>query len=107
MIDRSRWTSIRVGTIGLATVVMIACLPVGPVGIVLVPRRPPPARVEVRGVAPGPGYTWIAGYWGWRNDDFYWVSGRWTRPEPGRSRWEHGRWVHARGGWYWREGHWH
>lgn len=27
---------------------------------------PPPARLEVYGVAPGPGFVWVTGYHAWR-----------------------------------------
>jgi hypothetical protein len=27
---------------------------------------PPAPRYRVIGVAPGPGYVWVNGYWGWR-----------------------------------------
>ena len=27
---------------------------------------PPPLRLEGRGIEPGPGYLWIAGYWAYR-----------------------------------------
>ena len=31
---------------------------------------PPPPRVEVYGVAPGPGVVWIGGYWRWVGSDY-------------------------------------
>ena len=31
---------------------------------------PPPIRVESRGPAPGAGYIWINGYWGYRGNDY-------------------------------------
>jgi hypothetical protein len=67
---------------------------------------PPPPRVEVFGVAPGPGVVWVNGYWNWGGSRYVWVPGRWQRPPRGRGRWEpgrwenhHGRYSYIRGGW--------
>jgi len=68
---------------------------------------PPPAiRVESRGIAPGPGYVWIDGYWGYRGGGYAWVSGRWERPPRPRARWMAGRWETRGGRYYYREGRW-
>ncbi len=40
---------------------------------------PPPPRYEVVGVAPGPGYIWINGYWAGNPGHYRWVRGRWSR----------------------------
>ena len=76
------------------------------VGVVYIQRQPPVARVEVIPVAPGRGFVWISGYWGWRNADFEWFPGRWERPIEGRREWVPHRWAHDRNGWYLIEGHW-
>ncbi len=47
-------------------------------------QSPPPPRVEYRGVAPGPTYVWIDGYWNWGGVRFQWVPGYWVAPPPGR-----------------------
>ncbi len=84
-----------------------ACVPPPPPGAVFVRVAPPRARVEVIGVAPGPGYVWIAGYHAWRGGAYVWVPGRWERPpEPRYHRWVPGHWREHRNGWYWVEGHW-
>jgi hypothetical protein len=67
---------------------------------------PPPGRFEARGVAPGPGFVWIDGYWGYNGGRYGWVPGRWDRPPRGRARWEAGRWETRRGRYYYREGRW-
>ena len=67
---------------------------------------PPPVRVETYGPAPGAGYVWVNGYWGYRNNNYAWVAGRWDRPPRGRRRWEDGRWEHRGNSYRWREGRW-
>ena len=36
---------------------------------------PPPLRVETYGPAPGPGYIWITGYWGYSGGNYVWQEG--------------------------------
>jgi hypothetical protein len=68
---------------------------------------PPPPRREIIGVAPGPGFVWIEGYYAWRPaGGYYWVPGHWERPPRPRAHWVPGRWVRTRHGWVWREGGW-
>ena len=67
---------------------------------------PPPVRFEERGRAPGAGYVWINGYWGYRGNNYAWIPGRWDRPPRGRRRWEDGRWEHRGNSYRWREGRW-
>jgi WXXGXW repeat (2 copies) len=77
-----------------------------PPDAVFVAVRPPVYREELVGVAPGPGYLWIAGYWEWGGAAYRWVPGRWEmRPRP-RAVWVTGRWRSNRRGWYWSPGHW-
>ncbi|MGH8144397.1 MAG: hypothetical protein ACREU2_18025 [Steroidobacteraceae bacterium] len=66
---------------------------------------PPAPRVEVVGVAPAPGYIWMAGYWNWVGARHVWVAGHWGPGRPGY-RWVPHRWVHTAGGWRLRQGHW-
>lgn len=89
-----------------ALLALAACAPLPPAGAVFVRVGPPAYREEVIGVAPGPGYVWVAGYWAWGGADYYWVPGRWVaRPYP-RAVWVPGRWRAHRHSWYWVEGHW-
>lgn len=67
---------------------------------------PPPLQAEYYGNAPGPGFVWIGGYWGWQGGRYAWIPGRWERPPRGYHRWEAGRWVPRGGRYQWREGHW-
>ena len=52
------------------------------------PPPPPPYAYRERGVAPGPGYVWVDGYWVFRGNHWHWVSGHWVRTPHSR----HGRW---------------
>ncbi len=85
---------------------LAGCGPLPPAGAVFVVREPPRPRAEVLIGAPGPGFTWIAGYWQWGREEYRWVPGRWERPPARFRHWEPGRWRHHRNGWYWVEGRW-
>jgi hypothetical protein len=65
---------------------------------------PPPAPrvVRVRPASPGPGYTWVDGYWYPNGSRYVWHNGYWTRPP-----YEGATWIVPRheGGMYY-EGHW-
>lgn len=67
---------------------------------------PPVRRVEVITRAPGPGFVWVEGYWGWQSRTYVWVPGRWERPPKRHAHWSPGRWRHHDRGWYWVPGHW-
>lgn len=78
----------------------------GPAVRVYVSVPPPPALVEVRTSAPGPGYVWIAGYHRWDGGAYVWVPGRWALPPHRHGVWVPGRWKHAHHAWRWVEGRW-
>jgi hypothetical protein len=92
---------------GAALVALAACVPLPPAGAVFVRVGPPPYREEVIGVAPGPGFVWVRGYWQWGGSAYAWVPGRWVRPPYRHARWQAGHWRHRREGWYWVAGRWH
>lgn len=73
---------------------------------VYVRAAPPAMRVEVVGVAPGPRYVWVPGYWNWDRRAYVWMPGRWVVPARGYRVWRPGHWVQDRRGWYWVEGRW-
>jgi hypothetical protein len=68
-------------------------------GEVIVSQAPPPVRAEAQPPIPGPGFSWVAGYWAWQGGRFVWISGRWEAGHPG-TVWEAARW--AQQGPYWR-----
>jgi len=86
---------------------VVAALTLSVVGCVTVVRTgPPPARVEVRPVAPYPEAAWIDGHWDYRGGNWVWLQGYWERrPYPG-AVWVPGHWRETPEGWKWVPGHW-
>jgi hypothetical protein len=72
-------------------------------GVVMV--APPAPRVEVIGVAPTPGYVWVAGYWDWVGGRHEWIQGHWVAPKTGH-HWIAHQWVRQGDGWRLKPGHW-
>ncbi len=101
-----RWT--MTGLMG--TGLLGACLAISACGGAYVGyyanTPPPPVRYEAFGPAPGPGYVWINGYWGYRGNNYVWIPGRYERPPAGRRRWEDGRWEHRGNRYVYHEGRW-
>lgn len=73
---------------------------------VVVRVAPPVAVVESRGVAPGPGYVWQAGYHRWDGNAYAWNAGRWAAPPRPGAHWVNHRWEHRHGGYVFHEGRW-
>lgn len=73
---------------------------------VYVVRKPPPARVEVIGVAPSHAHVWVAGHWVWRGNNYIWINGNWDKRPRAKAVWVPGHWKHARRGYRWIPGHW-
>jgi hypothetical protein len=97
----------RFALVAMATTLLGACATAAPPRErVYVRVAPPPARVEVVGRSPGPGYVWVKGYYRWNGAAYRWVPGHWAVRERGARAWVAGRWAHDRYGWYWVEGHW-
>ena len=72
---------------------------------VVVQEAPPKLRIEEPPQSPGPGYTWISGYWGW-NGQWTWVPGRWTMRPGSYDRWEPGHWDRRGHSYVWIPGRW-
>src|SRR4051812_35551243 len=47
----------------------------------------PPPGMAYMPPCPGPGYSWVAGYWYPVGPRYYWRSGYWTRPPYAGARW--------------------
>jgi hypothetical protein len=67
---------------------------------------PPPPRYVVMGYAPGPGYVWADGYWGWNGAGYVWAPGRWVFPPRPGLVWVPAHWVRRPRGWLLVRGHW-
>lgn len=93
-----------------ASMLMSACV-VAPVGryhgasngVVMV--APPASQVEIIGAAPGPGYFWIDGFWGWTGNHHAWNCGHWEASRPGYN-WAPHSWQRDGGGWRSAPGQW-
>jgi hypothetical protein len=75
-------------------------------GEVVVDAAPPEPVVETIGVAPGPGFFWIGGYYHWYGNRWGWVAGHYERPPHRGAVWvgpryelRGGRRVYVRGFW--------
>jgi hypothetical protein len=64
---------------------------------VVVSQEPPPPYTEVVGVAPGPGFFWVGGYWHWYGNRWVWYRGHYARPPHPGAIWVGPRYV-IRGG---------
>jgi hypothetical protein len=74
---------------------------------VVVSDAPPPVQSEVIvGVAPGPNYIWVGGYWARHGSSWFWVRGRWTARPSSSAVWVEGRWDRHPRGYVWVRGHW-
>jgi len=84
---------------------LVGCADTGYSGA-YVETAPPPERVEVVEVIPGPEYVWVPGRWSWSGTGYSWEYGRWVRPEGSHHHYARGKWRHTNRGWYWVDGHW-
>ena len=87
----------------------IVQLPSQPMSTVIIaPRAPPPARVEI---VPPPPQTaavdiWRPGHWDWNGSDWDWIPGAYiARPRPA-VEWHPGHWLQETNGWAWQDGYW-
>lgn len=73
---------------------------------VVVTEAPPAPLYEVQTVAPGPGFVWVEGAWGWNGRHWSWERGHWMHPPRPGARWVRPHYeargsvhVYVRGGW--------
>jgi hypothetical protein len=64
---------------------------------VVVTQEPPQPYTEVIGIAPGPGFFWVGGYWHWYGNRWVWYRGHYARPPHPGAVWVGPRYV-IRGG---------
>ena len=66
-----------------------------------VDAAPPPPRQEVVvGVAPGPDYIWVGGFWDGSPGHYVWRAGHWDRPPHPHAVWSAPRWEKDHDGHY-------
>jgi hypothetical protein len=96
--------------IGFATPSFAASPMLGDISLnIQVDAPPPPPRPEVVvGVAPGPDYVWVGGYWDGSPGHYVWVRGRWDHSPHGHGVWMAPHWDKDRDGHYHQvKGEWH
>lgn len=89
------------GAFMMASTLMTACA-----GGAVVVEGPPPPRYGVVGVAPGPGFVWVEGFWDLRGSRWEWAPGHWVRPPRARAVWVAPEWRHESNRWRFHKGHW-
>jgi hypothetical protein len=102
--------AVRFLTFGLLLLVIPAALSSpssAQIGIGISVRIGPPALpIYAQPIAPGPGYLWTPGYWGWNDDGgYYWVPGTWVVAPIGML-WTPGYWGWGGGLYAWHAGYW-
>ena len=78
----------------------------GPDQVIVVTKRPPSPRREVRPRRPSRRHVWVGGYWSYRSSNYVWVKGRWAVPPRHGGKWVAGHWSKRSGGWVWVTGYW-
>lgn len=73
--------------------------------VVVIKKRPPVVKVEIKPRAPFARAVWVPGHWRYHKKDYVWVKGKWVKPRRGY-RWVGGHWAKRPGGWVWIGGHW-
>jgi hypothetical protein len=102
--------AVRFLALGLLLLVIPAVLPStssAQIAVGLAVRIGPPALpFYAQPIAPGPGYLWTPGYWGWNDDGgYYWVPGTWVVAPIGML-WTPGYWGWGGGFYAWHPGYW-
>jgi len=73
---------------------------------VIVTQEPPQPYTEVIGVAPGPGFFWVGGYWHWYGNRWVWYRGHYARPPHPGSVWVGPRYMYRGGSRIYVRGYW-
>jgi hypothetical protein len=67
---------------------------------------PPPLPEEPQPTLSQDGYLWTPGYWYWRNQRYFWMSGAWVRPPQLGALWTPAYWASAGAVFVFHPGHW-
>ena len=74
--------------------------------VIIVKKRPPAPRREVRSHRPSRRHVWVPGHWEWRRSKYVWVRGHWAVPPRAGSVWVAGHWSKHADGWVFAAGFW-
>jgi hypothetical protein len=98
-------------TLGTGCVVAVRPAPVATVyaepGEVVVNSEAPAPIYETVGVAPGPGFFWVGGYYHWYGNHWGWRAGHYERPPHPGARWIAPRYAYRGGARIYVRGYWH
>lgn len=67
---------------------------------------PPPPIWGPVGLAPGPGFAWMDGYYFWGGSSWMWRGGRWARPPRAGMVWRRPTYRRVSNGWRMQPGRW-
>ena len=74
--------------------------------VLVVKRRPPVVRVEVRTPRPSRRHVWVGGHWHYRGGRFVWIRGHWVVRPHARAVFVRPRWSRQGDGWVFVSGYW-
>ncbi|MDR3727551.1 MAG: hypothetical protein P4K86_10965 [Terracidiphilus sp.] len=69
-------------------------------------EAPPPLPQYRQPEAPGDGYLWTPGYWGWSSRGYYWVPGAWVEAPYEGALWTPGYWGYRDNRYRFYRGYW-
>jgi hypothetical protein len=75
-------------------------------GEVVVTEDAPPPVAEVVGIAPGPGFLWVGGYYHWNYGRWVWMRGHYERPPHPGAVWVRPRYAYRGGARIYVRGYW-
>lgn len=67
---------------------------------------PPPIQYQARPPLPGPGYSWVDGFWQPYNRGYRWQPGVWQQPPYPGAYYIHPHYDHYKRGWRLHQGYW-
>jgi hypothetical protein len=73
---------------------------------VVVTQAPPALQPENPPERPSSDYSWIGGYWTWRDNHYNWTPGHWEIPPRAGAVWEPPRWEPEGSAYRFYNGHW-
>jgi len=91
-----------------ATVTTVPAVTAAPAqtSTVIVTQAPPAVQQENPPPRPSDEYTWIGGYWIWRDNQYLWVAGHWALPPSRGAVWVPPRWEQEGANYRFYDGHW-